>query len=256
MTNTRLSILTNSKRSSMASRRNQFMAACAGLLCSGLIVSACGSEPNEDLTPVSSAVVGTTEPAPGQILVCVDANYGGVCQLMGTGFWPFTAGVPNDSMSSLKVGSNVRVSLCRDGTFGGTCETLPAGARIANLGSEPVGNDSVSSVRIVDATVPDCRFGANPPVGWVFLFRDANYGNDCTSLQAGFYPTPAEFGLANDSISSLKTALSTPGGQPLAVSPFGDINFGGLKKFGGGFVGSVSYVGDFNDIISSLSVGP
>jgi hypothetical protein len=46
--------------------------------------------------------------------------------LVGLGFWAYPTGVPNDSMSSIKVGSDVRLTLCRDAVYGGTCETFPA----------------------------------------------------------------------------------------------------------------------------------
>jgi len=208
--------------------------------------TACSGEgAPEELGETSEAVSGTTEPGPTEVLVCTEPNYGaGFCQLVGVGFFPYYAGVANDAMSSIKVGSDVRVTLCRDAVYGSTCETLPAGARIAALSSEPIGDNTVSSMRVVRTSVPDCRFGAAPPSGWAFFFRDANYGGDCVSLQPGRYATPEDFGLANDSISSTRALDVIP---MVAV----DANFGGLKPFGG-LPGDNPTLGSFNDVTSSL----
>jgi hypothetical protein len=228
----------------------------SAVLVLGSMLSGCGASPGsqiDETSTSSAALVGTTEPAANQILVCIDANFGGVCLLLGVGFSPYSVGVPNDSMSSIKVGSAVRVTLCGNGIYGGTCETLPAGARVTNLGTEPVGNDSVSSLRVVDASTPECRFGAAPPPGWAFFFRDGGYNGDCAAHQIGEYPTSEDIGLANDSISSLRVGATPIPGKELRANFWIDSNFRGLASFGG-FRGDVSYVGDWNDSVSSLSV--
>jgi hypothetical protein len=182
--------------------------------------------------------------------------------LVGLGMFPNSAGVPNDSMTSIKVGSGVRVTLCRDGAFRGTCQTIDAGRWLANLGYEAVGNDSVSSMRVVPASTPDCRghsFENPPPSGWVLLYRDANWQNDCVSVTYGNYWNVLDVGMANDSISSvlIPADLHTP------VVMYEHQGFQGTG-FGAWFPGvPVSNIRDwsksfywYNDVASSLSVYP
>jgi hypothetical protein len=116
-------------------------------------------------------------PGPNEAIVCPDANYYGNCVRVPVGLFPNSAGVGNDSMSSAKVGSNVRLSLCTDGGFGSLCQTLGPNARVTHMDS--VGdfmnghhgfNDQVSSMRLEVSSKPDCR-DLNPPQGWVYLTR-------------------------------------------------------------------------------------
>ena len=59
-----------------------------------------------------------------QIALFLDGGYSGQCVVKGIGDYsnPSSIGLPNDSISSLKVGSNVKATLCRDDNYGGGCE--------------------------------------------------------------------------------------------------------------------------------------
>lgn len=64
-------------------------------------------------------------PAPGanQAVVYTDPNFGGNCAVLVIGPWPMSdlieAGIPNDSISSISVGSGVRVVLYENDPFSG-----------------------------------------------------------------------------------------------------------------------------------------
>jgi len=87
-------------------------------------------------------------PGPDQISLFVDADYGGQCVIKGIGDYPNPAaiGLPNDAISSVKVGSNVQAVLCEHDNFYGICETFTADDPY--LGDNGIGNDMVSSVRV------------------------------------------------------------------------------------------------------------
>jgi hypothetical protein len=105
-------------------------------------------------------------------------------------------------------------------------------------------NDRTSSIR-VDPIWLDCQ---NPPPFSLAIFQHANYGGDCTVLNIGSYPSSTRFGLAGDSISSLKV------GRGAIATVCSDANGSGrCESFGDWNVVSTltgSYVR--NDAISSI----
>jgi murein DD-endopeptidase MepM/ murein hydrolase activator NlpD len=138
-------------------------------------------------------------PNADQIALFVDANYSGQCVVKGIGQYsnPGAIGLPNDSISSLKVGSNVKAILCRDDNYGGGCEEFTGDD--SNLGDNSIGNDQVSSVKVESRTA-----ACNPNADQIALFVDANYSGQCVVKGIGQYPNPGAIGLPNDSISSIK----------------------------------------------------
>jgi hypothetical protein len=99
--------------------------------------------------------VQNCRPNANQIALFYDANYRGRCVLRNIGGYPSVSstGLPNDSISSIIVGQNVRAVLCRDVNYRGTCESFAG--NVANLGNSRIGNDQVSSVQVL-------RRGGNP----------------------------------------------------------------------------------------------
>lgn len=83
-----------------------------------------------------------------QIILYTDGNYGGQCTVKNIGDYsnPSAIGLPNDAISSLKVGSNVQAILCENDNYLGKCETFLSDD--SNLGDNNIGNDSVSSVKV------------------------------------------------------------------------------------------------------------
>ncbi len=156
--------------------------------------------------PVANAwaIVYSSPPPPActpnadQIALFVDPDYGGQCVVKGVGDYrnPGAIGLPNDSISSVRVGGNVWATLCRDDDYGGGCETFSGDD--SNLGDNSIGDNQVSSVRVEWRS---CSPGADQ----VALYADPNYGGSCVTLGLGDYPQPGYFGaVGNDNAESLR----------------------------------------------------
>lgn len=67
-----------------------------------------------------------SNPSPNsdQVGLYTEKNYCGTAKIFNTGEWanPGAMGFPNDSASSVKVGSNVKAILCKDDNYGGGCD--------------------------------------------------------------------------------------------------------------------------------------
>jgi hypothetical protein len=176
-----------------------------------LALAACGGSPPEPEGAVSAsqgALVATSQactsltPAHDQVLIFLDPNYSGACRMLTVGFYPTsgTLGLPNDQISSIKVGIDVRFRAFADGVYGGSYNfyygTPP------DIYSSLGGWDNrISSARVEPANRPTGCIPVNPEE--IALFRDARFNSDCVILPAGSYPTPEDMGIMNDSISSI-----------------------------------------------------
>lgn len=87
-------------------------------------------------------------PGPNEVTLFMHFDYKHPCQTLSIGDYPYPEhfNLPNDGVSSIQVGSNVKAVLCRDINFGGTCETLTSND--PNLSDNLIGNDQLSSIRI------------------------------------------------------------------------------------------------------------
>ena len=143
--------------------------------------------------PVSCA------PAANQVAFFIDANFSGGCILRGPGEYPTpeSIGLPNDSISSFKLGTAAQVILCRDNNYGGNCQLFAS--NVANLGSEKIGNDTVSSAKVEARGMQDCKPGAEQ----VGFFMHDNYVWPCSLKGLGEYSNAAAIGLPNDAVSSV-----------------------------------------------------
>jgi fibronectin type 3 domain-containing protein len=128
-----------------------------------------------------------------------DSNYGGTCVVKGVGEYssPSAMGFPNDSMSSVKVGSNVKLTLCHDDNYAGGCEDFTGDD--SNLADNSIGDNQASSAKVI--SVPT---SCTPSADQVALFADANYGGTCVVKDIGNYSNPSNMGFPNDSLSSVK----------------------------------------------------
>ena len=122
--------------------------------------------------------------APGadQVAIYLHEQYAGTCAVRGVGQYSdaATMGLPNDSLSSLQVGSKVLATLCRDVGLGGGCQTYAAdtpfvgGALNDRYSSLKVELDSApptGSLRIQDGAAVIIGFGAT-----VTLSASDNHG--------------------------------------------------------------------------------
>lgn len=137
-------------------------------------------------------------PNADQIALYVDANYGGQCTTKGVGDYtnPGAIGLPNDAISSIKVGGNVKATLCRDDNYGGVCEVFTTDD--ANLGDNGLGDNQVSSVKVESR-------GCTAAADQIALFADTSFGGACVTLGPGDYPNPGTLGaVGNDNAESVK----------------------------------------------------
>jgi hypothetical protein len=146
-------------------------------------------------------------PKDNQAAFSTNANYQGACALLGVGDYPTATsiGLPNDSISSLRVGSGVQVYACRDENFAGSCVLIRGAHRtMVNTGMD---NDQITSIKVqpIGAALP-----CEPGPLQVALYEDANYAGDCRRLPIGDYATATSTGLPNDSVSSIRVG---PGAQ-------------------------------------------
>ena len=155
----------------------------------------------------SHACNGSNNPASNEVYIYVDAGWPitfGKCAALFVGFYPTAAnfGLPNDSISSFKTGSGVRVRFFKDAdyTSSGGPDIEPAAE--SSFGMKAGWNDVVSSIKVDDASrAQNCR---DLRAGEFGIWTDINFAGDCTVLKYGSsYPTTAEMGMQDSAISSL-----------------------------------------------------
>lgn len=184
-------------------------------------------------------------PGSGQAAFFVDDQYRGQCVVLGIGDYPTAAsiGLPNDSITSIRLGPGTQVYACRDHYFQGTCELIVGSD--PSLGDNAVGNDTITSLRVQPAGAStSCVPGPNQ----VAFFIDANFSGGCQLRGIGNYPTYQSIGLPNDSISSLRLGA---GAQAIVCS---DVNYVGTCELFVNDVPNMSGTGIGNDEISSARV--
>lgn len=98
------------------------------------------------LPPLPSSCSG--RPGPNEVVFFMHFDYQPPCVVKGIGRYDTAEqiGLPNDSISSIRVGGNVRAVLCMHGGSTGTCETFTFDD--PNLSDNAIGNDEVTSARI------------------------------------------------------------------------------------------------------------
>lgn len=104
--------------------------------------------------PTSETTLGggcSANPAETEIFVYADVDYKGKCvkiSKVGSEYPNMDKfGIPNDSISSIKVGSKVQVEICEHNDYEGICQTLSEDE--SDLDNSDVGNDSISSIRVL-----------------------------------------------------------------------------------------------------------
>jgi hypothetical protein len=140
-------------------------------------------------------------PGSEQAAFAVDENFQGACVILSIGEYPTATSthLPNDSISSIRVGPNVEVYACRDENFGGVCTVIRGNH--PNLSGNPVGDNQITSIKVqAIGTPPPC----DPGPLQVAIYVDANFAGACRRLPAGDYPTATSTGLPNDSVSSIR----------------------------------------------------
>lgn len=181
----------------------QFSVRCEVLTGSSasLGVSAIG---NDQITSFKVQPIGTPPPpcfpGPQQVGIYVHDNFSGACRLLSVGDYPTATSMelPNDSISSIRVGPGTEIHVCEHEFYDGRCTLLTSDSLF--LGNTAVGNDSITSARIRLQGQALCPTGDLQ----VTFFGDPNFTGPCNSLNIGEFPTATSTGLANDSISSFR----------------------------------------------------
>lgn len=194
----------------------------------------------------STSALAACEPTANQASFYTDANFRGACVVRDAGDFPNaeTIGLPNDSISSLRVGANVQVVVCKDNNFRGDCIRLDHD--VSFLNDRRVGNDAVTSLRVEAIGTDQCPPGPNQ----VSFYTNADFLGSCVTRDVGDYPTGGSIGLPNDSISSIRAGA---GAQVLACA---DENFGGRCEVITGSRSTLNTSAVGNDQITSVRVQP
>ncbi len=144
----------------------------------------------------------TCTPGSNQVAVFTEKDYQGNCVVKDLGEYlsPEAIGLPNDSISSIKVGGGANVRLCENSGLNSPCEYFPADdPDFSNNGT--VHDNTVSSMK-VESGAPTT--GCVPGDTQVAFFVDPNYSGTCIVKGVGRYDDPNAINLPNDSISSIK----------------------------------------------------
>lgn len=218
-----------------------------GLIEKGVIKKEVFVQPGErpiGLVP-PSPVPDVLGPAPDEILVYVDNNFGGDWTSLPIGNY-YNAGqmhMPDNSLSSAKVGTKVRAYFCDNNDLTGKCQFFISVPKTHHpILAQTIGNDIVSSIRV--ERDKSCANGPDE----VTIFMHANYDAPCQVLQIGDYYNSGAFNLPNDSISSIKIGYNV---QLILCEHH---NFGGICET---FTVNDSYLGDNsigNDRVSSIRI--
>src|SRR4051812_29560391 len=116
------------------------------------VVSLSASAAPDDLQTATTNCNGISEPPSDQVWVYTGPGYSGTCAALIAGFYPNSTGglggfgLPNDTISSLKVGSGVRARLFTDALYGGSYFWFGG---VGDYATMPSGwNDVASSIRV------------------------------------------------------------------------------------------------------------
>jgi len=208
---------------------------------------------------VNGPAPACTSDTPGdyQVLIYRDILYQNDCRILTLGLYPTDASLalPHDSISSFKVGSQVRFRAFRDGVYGGAHAYWNTDMNF--LGGW---DNAIGSARVEEAfRRADCNDLRQDEIA---LYEDFDYKGDCVVLSATqSYPTPKEMGIEDDSVSSFRnnssrriTLWPDPGYKGKGVT-FGQYRQDNLVPNSGCFLGICTSDGN-NDEASSVSLTP
>ena len=203
----------------------------------------------------SAAVLAQDEPAPAavdaacvpvakEVVVFLDEGYAGKCAKLKIGTYPTAAlfKMPDNSITSFKVGSAVRVVLFQNKDFGGFSAAYAN--NISNLGYEPIGNDTVSSIRVEMRPSTGCSVRGNE----IAVFEDENFEGECIIHNVGNFSNALEIGLPDNFISSVKV------GNLLRLVLYRNGGFTGITDIYNANDNALFYDTIGNDTVSSMRV--
>jgi hypothetical protein len=103
---------------------------------------------NDSVTSIRVEQKNSCIPGPNEVTIFMHFDYHAPCQKLQIGSYNsfYMFGLPDNSVSSIQLGSNVKAYLCPDNNFRGNCEWIYS--NVSNLSNDVVGNDSLSSITI------------------------------------------------------------------------------------------------------------
>ena len=154
----------------------------------------------------------TPEPGDDEVIVFIDFDYGGAYQrLTIEGYYePEAIGLPNDSISSIKIGRNVKAVLYKDTRYNGDRIRYPTDEHYDDHNIERIEdsfNNQISSIVVMNKNTSDDfkpPIGSSDPEDQIILYEEGNFHGNQSTLCVGHYRNSAEFGISNDSLSSMK----------------------------------------------------
>jgi hypothetical protein len=152
------------------------------------------------LTLVGTASADCT-PGPDEVAVYTGASFTGQCRIKGFGTYGNSGaiGLPDNSIRSIKVGSQVQATLYKDPNLQGQHKLFQFA--IQNLGTDPILGNQVSSMKV------DWR-PCFPSASQVALYDGPNFTGRCVTKNVGQFADASAMGLPNNSVSSLKVGAS------------------------------------------------
>lgn len=145
---------------------------------------------------------GTTEclPGPGQVSLYKHSDDVAPCVVLNRGEYPTASAMSfeNDAASSIRIGIGAQAEVCIGSDYSDNC-ILFTGSE-SNLGDTEIGHDSTSSIRVQSLGTQDCV----PDAGQVAVYEHSNHLYPCAIRSSGDYANAAAFGIANNSMSSIR----------------------------------------------------
>jgi uncharacterized repeat protein (TIGR01451 family) len=170
--------------------------------------------------PITNVLDACTSSGPGpeQAYLWRDYNYTGNCRVLNQGMFPSAASMGNveDEASSLKVGKNVELTLCRDPDYTDVCQTFAPGTNVPDMRTPntTIGHDNVSSAKLYAKPVVTGNLSV------------AAWGTDRTALMlrtidtAGAYGpvVPMSWDAQRGGEEMVRTTGSSSDGSPIVVN--------------------------------------
>ncbi len=177
-------------------------------------------------------------PGPDEVALYQFKNFGGICSTLPIGDYANSKklAMPNDSVSSIRLGGNVQITACKHAitnqVTGGlgwfddpqSCQTFKNSNK--DLKRTRLGDNTISSVSIKakgESSFLDPGGACNPGKREVAIYQFKNLKGNCRILGVGSYPSSKQMNFKNDSVSSVQLAQ----GSEVYINICQHKNFGG-----------------------------
>ncbi len=149
---------------------------------------------------VQSAGYTECTPQAGEVALFKHSDFVAPCVVLKAGDYPTPTAMAfeNDAVSSIRIGSGAQAEVCTGAYYAGNCILFTSSE--SNFGNTEIGHDSTSSIRVQAAGTRDCV----PAAGQVAVFEHSDFLYPCSTRTQGNYAKAADFGIADNSMSSIR----------------------------------------------------